>query len=178
VLAVFSALNAFLSMLLIGTLAALTHSSLIFPSLGPTAFLFFYTPRAPSASPRNAILGHALGCGAGYFSLWVTGLLGAPQSLADMTVWRGVCAALALALTAAGMILCRAPHPPAAATTLIVALGILTRPIQLLVVLAGVVLLTVQALATNRLVGLNYPLWAPPCEPLPHPEAPPVCDIE
>ncbi len=175
VLAVFSAMNAFVAMGLMGVLAVLTQTSLIFPSLGPTAFLFFYTPRQPSASPRHAMIGHALGCLFGYVSLWLTGLLNAPPALQHMSVMRGLAAALALALTAGGMILARAPHPPAAATTLIVALGIMTRPWQLVVVLVGVGVLTVQALLMNRLAGIAYPVWAPPCEPLPHPEQGPAC---
>ena len=43
------------------TLALITGSPFIFPSLGPTAFLFFYTPRAPSASPRY-LVGHTSAC--------------------------------------------------------------------------------------------------------------------
>jgi hypothetical protein len=33
--------------------------------LGPTAYLFFFTPMAESASRQNAVLGHAIGllCG-------------------------------------------------------------------------------------------------------------------
>ncbi len=45
-----------------------------FPSLGPTAFLFFFTPRAPAASPRHTIYGHAIGIVCGYGALWLFGL--------------------------------------------------------------------------------------------------------
>lgn len=60
------------------------------------------------------------------------------------------------------MILLRAPHPPAGATTLIVSLGILTAPWQLAVLMLAVVLLTVQAFVINRLAGIPYPLWSAP----------------
>ncbi|MDQ6643370.1 MAG: HPP family protein, partial [Chloroflexota bacterium] len=58
------------------------------------------------------------------------------------------------------MVLLRAPHPPAGATTLIISLGILTQPWQLLLLMVAVVLLTLQAIVINRLAGIAYPLWS------------------
>jgi CBS domain-containing membrane protein len=55
----------------------------------------------------------------------------------------------------------RVPHPPPGATTLIVSLGILHKPEQLLVLMLAVVLLTVQGFVINRLAGIPYPVWAP-----------------
>lgn len=163
VLAVFSFINGCLSIGLMAALAVLTGSPFIFPSLGPTAFLFFYTPTAPSASPRNTLIGHAIGAGAGYFSLLATGLTVAGPALAVGVTWpRVIAAALSLGLTAGIMVLLRAPHPPAGATTLIVSLGLLTRPWQLALLMGAVVVLTLQALAINRLAGIAYPLWGPP----------------
>jgi CBS domain-containing membrane protein len=69
VLALFSFVNGCVSIGLMAILADITHSPFIFPSLGPTAFLFFYTPTAPAASPRNTLIGHGVGIVAGYFSL-------------------------------------------------------------------------------------------------------------
>ena len=60
-------------------------------------------------------------------------------------------AALSLASTGALMILAKAAHPPAGATTLIVSLGIVTRPFHLLVIEIAVAILTLQAIAINRL---------------------------
>jgi CBS-domain-containing membrane protein len=57
------------------------------------------------------------------------------------------------------MVLLRAPHPPAGATTLIVSLGILRQPWQLLLLMVAVALLTFQAIVINRLAGIPYPLW-------------------
>ncbi len=70
-------------------------------------------------------------------------------------------AALSLALTATLMVLLDAPHPPAAATTLIISLGFLTHPNHFIVLLAAVVLLAAQDVAVNRFAGLDMPLWAP-----------------
>ncbi len=143
-------------------LALITHSPFIFPSLGPTAFLFFYTPTAPSASPRNTIVGHAVGVLAGYLSLVLTGLTMVGPALYTGVTWpRVIAAALSLGLTSGVMVLLKSPHPPAGATTLIISLGLLTKPWQLLLLMVAVVLLTLQALAINRLAGIPYPLWNP-----------------
>jgi CBS domain-containing membrane protein len=162
VLAIFSFINGCISIGLMSLLALITRSPFIFPSLGPTAFLFFYTPLAPSASPRNTLVGHTIGVLAGYFSLVVTGLTMAGPALAVGVTWpRVIAAALSLGLTSGLMVLLKSPHPPAGATTLIISLGILTKPWQLLLLLVAVVLLTLQALAINRLAGIPYPLWNP-----------------
>jgi len=71
-------------------------------------------------------------------------------------------AALSLASTGALVILLDAPHPPAGAATLIVSLGALDRPASLAVIEAAVVLLALQAVAFNRLAGLDYPWWKGP----------------
>jgi CBS-domain-containing membrane protein len=162
VLALFSFINGCISIGLMSVLALTTGSPFIFPSLGPTAFLFFYTPLAPTASPRNTIIGHAIGVLAGYFSLLVTGLVTAGPALAVGVTWpRVIAAALSLGLTAGLMVLVKSPHPPAGATTLIVSLSILSKPWQLVLLMAAVVLLTLQALSINRLAGIPYPLWNP-----------------
>jgi CBS-domain-containing membrane protein len=57
------------------------------------------------------------------------------------------------------MILVSAEHPPAGATTLIVALGILPEPIDFLFLMAAVLALTLLALLINRAFGVPYPLW-------------------
>lgn len=162
VLAAFSFLNGLLSIGLMSLLALLTGSPFIFPSLGPTAFLFFYTPTAPTASPRNTIVGHLIGVLAGYFALLVTGLTTAGPALAvGVTGPRVIAAALSLGLTAGLMVLLKSPHPPAGATTLIVSLGLLTAPLKLVILMVAVVLLTMQAFVINRAAGIPYPLWSP-----------------
>ena len=44
--------------------------------------------------------------------------------------------------------------------TFIISLGIVTRPFHLLVIEIAVAILTLQAIAINRLAGIDYPLWA------------------
>jgi len=147
----------------------LSETSFVFPSLGPTAYLFFFQPLGESSAPRNAVLGHAIGLICGYGAFWATGLAhGAPHPHNGVYWPRILSAALSLAFTGAFMVLLRVNHPPAGATTLIVALGILSMPYHLLVIEIAVVLLTLQAFAINRLAGLPYPVWQKlPAEGLP-----------
>ncbi len=97
-----------------------------------------------------------------YVSLWMTGLNTAGPALAEVTIPRIIAAALSLGLTSSLMVLLKAPHPPAGATTLIVSLGLITQPWQLLLLLIAVAVLTPIAFAINRLAGIPYPVWNPP----------------
>lgn len=159
--ALFMLVNGFITIALLAAVAMISHTPFVFPSLGPTAILLFSTPLAPPASPRHTLCGHAIGILCGYGSLWLMGLHHAPPALAAGVDSRRVLAvALSLALTSALMILMKAVHPPAGATTMIVSLGIVTRPFYLLVIEIAVGLLVLQAIVINRLAGLDYPLWA------------------
>lgn len=159
----FAFANGLISIAVMSAAAVITGQPLIFPSLGPTAFLLFYTPRAPAASPRNTIYGHLIGVMAGYLSLVVFGLTDHGPALAEGVSWARVgAAALSLALTAGFMAWLLAPHPPAGATTLIVSLGILSKPSQLAFLMLAVLVLVVQGVVINRLAGIDYPLWKTP----------------
>ncbi|MBS1800075.1 MAG: HPP family protein [Acidobacteria bacterium] len=153
-------INGFITIALLALLGELTHSPFVFPSLGPTAFLFFFSPLAEASCPRNAVLGHAIGLLAGFGAFWITGMHTFSQATVHGIYWpRIFAAALALSLTGAFMAGFSINHPPAGATTLIVALGILSEPRYLVVIEIAVVLLTVQAWVLNHLAGLPYPLW-------------------
>jgi CBS-domain-containing membrane protein len=159
--AAFMFVNGFVAIGLLAALAMISHTPFVFPSLGPTAFLFFFTPTLPTASPRHSLYGHAIGIACGYGALLATGLQHAPPAMVTgVDAHRILAAALSLATTGALMILLKAAHPPAGATTLIISLGIVTRPLHLLVIEVAVALLVVQAIVINRLAGIEYPLWA------------------
>lgn len=161
-LAIFSFVNGCLSIGLMAMAARITNHSLLFPSLGPTAFLFFFSPLAATASPRNALYGHAIGAASGYLSLVIFGLTEQGPALeSGVTDERVFASALSLGLTSGLMVLLRAPHPPAGATTLIISLGILREVQDLIVLMVAVALLTGQAFVINRLAGIPYPRWAP-----------------
>lgn len=157
----FMLVNGFISIALMSLAALGLKTSFIFPSLGPTAFLFFFNPEAPSASPRHTIFGHAIGIVCGYGALWATGLQHAQwHPGTEVHLARVMAAALALSSTGAFMILLKSAHPPAGATTLIISLGIIIHPKSLVVIEVAVALLTIQAIVINRLAGLDYPIWA------------------
>lgn len=162
VLALFNFINGGLSIGLLAAVAHVSASPFIFPSLGPTAFLLFYRPTAEVSSPRNALAGHLIGAAAGWLSLMLFGLLEAPPALQAGVSWPRVgAAALSLGGTSALMVLLRAAHPPAGATTLIVSLGLMPHLWQIPVLMAAVLLLLAQAFVLNRLAGIRYPFWHP-----------------
>ncbi len=82
VISLFSFVNGCLSIAIMSVAALVSGQPFIFPSLGPTAFLFFYTPLTPAASPRNAVIGHLIGVAAGWSSLAVFGLRHAGPAIA------------------------------------------------------------------------------------------------
>jgi CBS-domain-containing membrane protein len=162
--AAFVFINGFVAIAILAGLAVVSHTPFVFPSVGPTAFLLYFMPTAPTASPRNTLCGHAIGIG--YASLCLVGLEHAPSAILEEIHWpRVLAAALSLAATGALMILFRVVHPPAGATTLIISLGFITTLAHLCVIEIAVTLMALQALAVNRLAGIDYPLWSKPAPP-------------
>ena len=158
--AVYVCINGFVTIGLLALLALLTGSPFVFPSLGPTGYLFFFSPLAEASSPRNTILGHAIGLICGYAAFALTAAYAPPFAIhGSVHGARVLAAALSLSATGAFMALLRVSHPPAGATTLIVSLGIISRPKELVIIEVAVILLTMQAFAINRLAGIPYPLW-------------------
>lgn len=153
-------INGFISIALLALLAVITGVPFVFPSLGPTAYLLFFTPRAEAASPHNTLIGHAIALACGYAVFWALKMPAGAITSNNGLGWELVVAAgVSLGATGALMILLGASHPPAGATTLIVSLGIISRPEYLAVIEAAVVLLTIQAFCINRLAGVPYPIW-------------------
>ena len=103
-----------------------SHSPLVFASLGPTAFEMIETPERPSARPYNILAGNAVALLASFAALWIAhawyvpsvSSLGVPLS----RVWAG---ALAAMLTVFGTLLIRATQPAAVSTALLVSLGMM-----------------------------------------------------
>ena len=161
-LSMFALLNGGLTTAVLALFAHWLETPLVFPSLGPTAFLLFHRPLAKAASPRNTLAGHVLALLVGWFSVAVMGLTDAPPILKTGVTWANVAAAaLSIGLTSGLMILLNIPHPPAAATTLIISLGLIDDPWKFPILLAGVALLVVQGFLINRVAGIPYPLWRP-----------------
>jgi CBS-domain-containing membrane protein len=152
--------NGFITIAVLALLALVTRNPFVFPSLGPTAYLLFFSPLGKTSSPRNTILGHAIGLACGYGAFVLTGAGALPFGAHQGIFWpRILAAALSLSFTGALMVLLDVSHPPAGATTLIVSLGIISKPLELVIIEVAVFLLVAQALAINRLAGLPYPWW-------------------
>jgi CBS-domain-containing membrane protein len=142
-------------------LAALgAKQTLLFPSLGPTAMLFFARPLPPECTVRNVVVGHWVGIVTGLVALEVFGLRALPSAVTHgLDGRRVVAAALSVAVTATVLRLIRCPHAPAGASTLIVSLGLLTTNKQLLMMAGSVALIAVAGWGLNRLTGVHVPLW-------------------
>jgi len=158
----FVCLNCFVAIALLSAVAMASRSPFVFPSLGPTAYLLFFTPRSHAASPKHAICGHAIGLLFGLFALWITGLGHVPPVTTEgVNPARVLAAAISLGGTGAAMVMLNVGHPPAGATTLIVSLGFITQPHHLLVIEVAVAVLVVYTVVVNRSAGIDYPIWSP-----------------
>ena len=144
----------------VGVLGVVLEQPWVFPSLGPTLMVLAETPRQPAAHPRNVLVGHAVGVGAGYLALVVTGLTAdAAVTQEGLDAARVVAACVSVGFTALLLQALRTPHPPAGATTLIVSLGLFRTAEGLGVLLVSVTVCTLVAAlldrgASMRLIGL------------------------
>jgi len=125
----------FASIAILSAVAMISRTPFVLPSLEPTAILFFFHPMSASASPRHALYGHAIGILCGYGSLVVMGLQHPGSGVTGAIGVRGLFAvALSLGATTFFMVLLKVAHAPAGPTTLIVSLGILSRPWHMVVI--------------------------------------------
>lgn len=162
ILGLFAFVNGVIAIAIMSAAALVTGAPFIFPSLGPTAFLLFYSPMLAVSSPRNTLIGHGIGAASGYLALVLFGLTNSAPAIVEGVAWNRVgAAALSLGLTSGLMVWARSPHPPAGATTLIVSLGIISEPADLAVLMIAVSLLVVQGYGINHLAGIDYPRWRP-----------------
>ena len=147
----------------ITTVALVTSLPLIFPPLGATAFILFNSPLSPAASPRCAILSHTTGLLAGLLAVSLVAWLwpGFEPTQPGVLNWaRVVTIAVSMVITSASMIGFRFAHPPAMATTLIVAMGYVSTVFHVAGFCIAVLLLVVEAYLVHRiLAGIPYPPW-------------------
>jgi hypothetical protein len=136
---------AALTLLVVGALGVIAGRPWLGPSLGPSAVLVAVSPAHPTARGYNVLVGHLGGLLAGFAAVLVVGAVNEPVVLATgILTWPRVAAAvIAIALTVIVGMVVRASHPPAAATTLLVALGTVATLDTALAVLAGVALVAV-----------------------------------
>ena len=128
-----------------GLLAWLSGLPMLFPSLGPSAFVLALFQDSEAATPRRVVGSHAIGVVAGLatYHLLAGGVAMTsamePGSLEGLRL--AASGVLATVLTVAGMLATDTRHPPACATTLIVSLGLLSTPVEGTVILLAVVVL-------------------------------------
>jgi len=118
-------LGTAMPLLAAGAIALAVHKLFLFASLGPSAALIVHLPTQPSARPYNVFVGHALGFASGCAFVFAFGIAYAPSvfSVHELS-WARIGAAVISVFVASALELgLRANHPPAASTTLLVALG-------------------------------------------------------
>ncbi|HZZ39998.1 MAG TPA: HPP family protein [Acidobacteriaceae bacterium] len=140
-------------LLLIAALAGwLCRQPLIFASLGPTAYELIETPHRRSARPYCIFVGHLIGVGSAFLSLFVTDAWHVPvvsgNGVPIDRVWAVV---LAAALTTFATLLLHASQPAAIATAVLIAAGVLQRPIDAAVIMGAVVLMMLVGEPLRRL---------------------------
>ena len=160
VVSIAAATNGGAAILLVALAAWLTGLPVLFPSLGPTAFILFTRPFSDAAAPRSVVLSHSTAIVGGW-AAWklVTTLTDAPLSLADPSAAVCLSAGLAFMVTAVLLVRLRCLHAPACATALIVATGAVTGYLNLLVMAGAAGALAYQGVAIHRLFGVHVPLW-------------------
>ncbi len=142
-------------MLLAGGLGVLAGGRLwLFPSLGTTIYLLAEDPRQPSSRIYHVIVGHLVGILAGYIAVFALGIAYEPSifALGYLTLGRVWAAVIAMVLAEGSVLLADASHPPASATTLLVALGAFRPTVSsALDIVAGVVIVAVVGEVFRRL---------------------------
>ncbi|MBN1630327.1 MAG: HPP family protein [Thermoleophilia bacterium] len=132
--------------LIVGATAYFAGEPWLFPSLGPTAYLVAVYPDLATSRPYNCLVGHLVGIGSGYTAVAIFNAWDSPiVPLNDVSLSRLGAAAVAVGLTVLLNHLLRSGHPPAAATTLLVALGAFHTARDAGIIVVGVVLLVVLA---------------------------------
>jgi hypothetical protein len=140
--------------LLIAVLGMLTWASglpTLFPSLGPSAFVLAMFPESEASNPKRVVGSHVLGVVAGFlaYHLFAPGVVvtGPIPPFSHVGLRLAVSSVVAIVLTVTGMLHFGIRHPPACATTLIVALGLLpTVSDGVVIIIAVVVIVAVQLL--------------------------------
>jgi len=153
-----------LALAVLSAAAYLTQFPLLFPPLGPSAFILFRTPMSASAAPRTIVLAHFSGLVAGLVALFLGRFFFPGQVTADPGVVTAASIAilsLAMGMSSLAMIWLESNHPPATATALIVAMGYLHSAVHVFGFLIAVVFLITLAFLFNRILGgLPYPFWS------------------
>jgi hypothetical protein len=149
-----------ISMLVVGLIGFFAGQPWLIPSLGPTAYLQAENPAHPTTRFYNTVVGHFVGLLAGFASVALLNAWDAPAVLTskELVLVRVFAAVIAMVLTIGVAPLLHASHPPAAATTLLVALGSLQTLNDAINVMIGVIIVAAigELLRRARLGELRF----------------------
>ncbi len=138
---------------IVGVIGLAAGQPWLFASLGPTAYIHSESPGHKSARFYDTLVGHLVGLGCGFAAIAILNAWNAPPLMRTevVTLARVGAGALAVGGTLAVNTLLRITHAPAAATTLLVALGTFQTGRDAVIVVVGVVILTVLAMIAREL---------------------------
>lgn len=130
--------------MVLGSIAWASGYPFIFPSLGPSAFVLAFDRRGERTRASRIVTSHAIGAVVGFaaHSLLATGVtLTATPPFSGAGLGLAASGVVSIVLTSWGMIATDTNHAPACATTLIVSLGLLSRPLAVAIIVGSVVIL-------------------------------------
>ncbi len=161
VVSALTAAHGGLAIAIISLCAWLTDLPMLFPALGPSAFILFARPFSEAAIPRSVVIGHGAALMIGLAARCTIEAVSGQQiglEAAD-TLPTMLSASIALACTCFALVRLNAPHAPSCATAIIIAVGAVRGWPGMCAMAAAVVLLTLLAVGVNRLAGLCVPTW-------------------
>lgn len=157
--------------LLVGVLGLGLSAPVLYPSLGPTAYLLVHDASHRNARFYNIVVGHFLGLGFGVLAVVLFGYQDTPGLFfpsVHLTVGRVAAAVLAFGLTVMIALWLRASHPPAGSTALVIVLGGFHVAAQtILAIAAGIVAMALAGEILRRLKLIGVPASASPISPGP-----------
>ncbi len=139
-------------LLMLGLAAYFSRQPWLFPSLGPTAYLIARYPDLPVSRAYNSIAGHLVGMAGGFagvaiFNAWQMPVV----PLHEVTIERVLAVTVAIGFTVLVNGLLRSGHPPAAATTILVASGTFSTVRGAVAIAAGLVTVVIIGKALQYL---------------------------
>jgi hypothetical protein len=138
---------------ILGLITWATARPFLFPSLGPSAYLLAAGEgeNETASAPYHVIGGHLVAVVAGFIAFHVlapsttfTSLVQSGSLVFSIALLRfGASSVVAMIGTTFGMLVSDTNHPSACATTLIVSLGVLSSPVDVVYIMLAVVVLVV-----------------------------------
>lgn len=140
-----TSLYAGLLFTVLGGIAWASGELFIFPSLGPSAFILAFERSGERTRTYRVVGGHLIGAGAGFLAHAALAngiaITTAPPPTSSEGLWLALSGVASIIATSWGMIVTDTIHAPACATTLIISLGLLSTPIQVVIIVVSVVIL-------------------------------------